>query len=111
RPKWKKQLPNHYVVAATPSPYPHSFELKVSLQTTDTGTVHMTKALLDCGATGLLVSSDFVAHNHLTTKALNRPIPVFNVDGSANEAGDISEVVEVLLQFHDHSERVTFTVT
>ena len=95
RPKWEKQLPSHYVVATTPSAL--SFKLEVSLQTTDTGAVHTTKALLDCGATDLFINPTFVARNHLTTKALSRPIPVHNVDGSPNEAGNISEVVDVLL--------------
>ena len=109
RPNWEKRLPNHYVVATTPSAL--SFKLKVSLQTTDTSAIHTTKALLDCGATDLFVNPDFVARNHLTTKTLSRPIPVYNVDGSPNEAGDILEVVDVLLRFRDHSERATFAVT
>ena len=58
-PNWEKRLPNHYVVAMTPSAL--SFKLEVSLQTTDTGAVHTTKVLLDCGATDLFVNPDFVA--------------------------------------------------
>ena len=59
RPNWEKRLPNHYVIATTPSAL--SFKLEVSLQTTDTGAVHTTKALLDCGATDLFVNPDFIA--------------------------------------------------
>jgi hypothetical protein len=73
------------------------FKLEVSLQTTDTGAVHMMKVLLDCGATNLFVNPDFVVQNHLATKMLSRPIPVYNVGGSLNEAGNILEVVDVLL--------------
>ena len=69
------------------------------MQTLDTGKILSTKALLDCGATDLFASSDFVARNHLTTKRLSRPIPVYNVDGSPNEAGSISEVWETVLQY------------
>jgi hypothetical protein len=73
--------------------------------------MHATTALLDSGATGLFVNADFVKQNRLTTKPLSRPIPVYNMDGSPNEAGSISEVVEVVLQYHNHSERATFAVT
>ena len=58
RPNWEKQLPNHYVIAMTPSTL--SFKLEVLLQTTDTGAVHTTKVLLDCDATDLFVNPDFV---------------------------------------------------
>ena len=94
-PKWEKQLPERYVVAANLDSRP--FELKVSIQTTDTGKMHTTTALLDSGATGLFMNADFVKRNRLTTKLLSRPIPVYNVDGSPNKAGSISEVVEVVL--------------
>jgi hypothetical protein len=36
---------------------------------------------------------------------------VYNVDWSPNEAGSITEVVDVVLRYHDHSERAVFTVT
>jgi hypothetical protein len=52
-----------------------------------------------------------VESHHLTTKLLSQPIPIFNVDGFSNEAGSISEVVKVVLQYCNHSEKATFTVT
>ena len=58
RPKWERRLPERYVMAATPSS--NSFELKVSIQTTDTGEIHATMALLNSGAMGLFVNTDFV---------------------------------------------------
>ena len=47
----------------------------------------------------------------LTTRALQRPVPVYNVDGTPNEAGSIKEVVDLVLRFKDHLERVLFAVT
>ena len=44
-------------------------------------------------------------------KQLSCPIPVYNVDGSPNKAGSISEVWETVLQYRDHSERAIFAVT
>jgi hypothetical protein len=42
---------------------------------------------------------------------LSRPIPVYNVEGLPNEAGSISEIVDLILRYRDHSEHATFTVT
>ena len=36
---------------------------------------------------------------------------MFNVDGTPNKAGSIQEVVDVVLRYQDHSERVQFAVT
>jgi hypothetical protein len=58
RARWEKRLPERYIVAANPSS--NSFELNISIQTTDTGEVHTTAALLDSGATGLFMNSGFV---------------------------------------------------
>ena len=81
------------------------------MQTTDTGNVHSTKGLLDCGASDMFMSSDFMKQKHLTTKPLTHPILVYNVDGTLNEAGSISKIVDVMLRYHDHYECVTFAVT
>jgi hypothetical protein len=58
-----------------------------------------TTTLLDSGATSQFIHSNFVEQHHLTTKLLSQHIPIFNVDGSPNEAGSISEVVEVVLWY------------
>jgi hypothetical protein len=107
--KWEKRLPECYIVAVNPSL--NSFELKIFIQTTDTGEVHTTAVLLDSGTTGLFMNSEFMKQKRLTTKPLSRLIPVYNVERSLNEADSISEVVEVVLQYQDHSERATFAVT
>ena len=108
-PKWECRLPEHYVLAATPSA--SLFKLKVEIQTTDTGDVHTVPALLDSRATGLFIDPDFVQRKHLATHPLLRAIPVYNVDGSPNEAGAIRKVVDVVLQYCDHMECAQFTVT
>ena len=87
------------------------FELKVEIQTTDTGGVHAVPALLDSGATGLFIDPDFIQRKHLATRPLSRAIPVYNVDGSPNEVGAIHEVVDVVLQYRDHMEHAQFMVT
>jgi hypothetical protein len=108
-PKWKQQLLKHYVIASSPSS--KLFELNVAMQTTDTGEVFASKALLGCGATDLFANSNFIRQNWLITRTLSCPIPVYNVDGTLNKAGSISEVWEAILQYQDHSKCATFAVT
>ena len=38
-------------------------------------------------------------------------IPVYNVDGTLNKAGSITEVVNLILKYNNHSKRTTFAVT
>jgi len=55
---WEKKLPRTYKIATTASA--KSLRLKVQLQTTDTGEIHGTEALLDCGADGEFLDTEFV---------------------------------------------------
>ena len=41
----------------------------------------------------------------------SEPIPVYNVDGTLNEAGSITEVVDLILRYRNHSEQTLFAVT
>ena len=42
---------------------------------------------------------------------LPRTIPVYNIDGTPNEAGSIKEEVNLICTFGNHSEHATFLVT
>ena len=53
----------------------------------DTSELHSVKALLDSGATRSFINWDFVCLKGINTQTLSHNIPVFNVDGSPNEAG------------------------
>ncbi|GLB44373.1 putative retrotransposable element tf2 155 kda protein type 1-like, partial [Lyophyllum shimeji] len=90
-PRWEKRLPRSFTLAATPSR--NSLILGVEVVTTDTQEILGLKALLDSGASGLFL--------HIR----------FNVDGTANAAGAITEVVDLVLRYNGHSERVVFAVT
>ena len=39
------------------------------------------------------------------------PIPVYNADGSFNQDGAITEVVDLRLTIQDHSEKITLAVS
>ncbi|KAG5719992.1 hypothetical protein E4T56_gene6909 [Termitomyces sp. T112] len=86
-PAWECRLPHHYVVASTPST--NSLKLQVEIETTDTQQIQSVVALLDSGATGLFLDTNYVQQHCLTTCPLSCPIPVYNVDGMLNEAGSI----------------------
>ena len=45
------------------------------------------------------------------TRLLSCPILVYNVDRSPNEASSITKVVNMVLQYWDHSEQAIFMVT
>jgi len=47
----------------------------------------------------------------INTQSISCPIPVYNVDSSSNEAGQISKVVDVVLRYKTHSERTLLTVS
>jgi hypothetical protein len=100
--RWEKRLPSKYIVASIPST--NSLEVEVQIQGTDIGAPISLSALLDCGATGIFMDTEWVCKNKITTRPLLRPIPVYNVDGSPNAAGEIKDVAEVTLHYKDHTE-------
>ncbi|GLB33339.1 putative retrotransposable element tf2 155 kda protein type 1-like [Lyophyllum shimeji] len=108
-PRWERRLPRSFTLAATPSR--NSLILGVEVVTTDTQEILGLKALLDSGASGLFLHIRFVRKHGITTRTLSRPIPVKNVDGTANAAGAITEVVDLVLRYNGHSECVVFAVT
>jgi len=83
----------------------------VEIGTTDTSELHSIEALLDCGATESLIDRDFVRSKGINTRTLSHNIPVFNVDGFPNEAGQISKVIEVVLCYKTYSERMLLAVS
>ena len=78
---------------------------------TDTQQTWSVVALLDSGATGLFLDTNYVKQHQLTTRPLSHPIPVYNIDGMLNEAGSIRSVVDLVLRYQTHSERAVFAVT
>jgi len=88
-----------------------SLLLPVEIGTMNTSELHSVKALLDYGATRSFINRDFVHSKEMNTWTLSCNIPVFNVDGSPNEAGQISEVVDVVLRYKTHSERMLLAVS
>ena len=64
----------------------------------DKGRTVETKALLDTGAGGKFIDQNFVLAKGIRTRKLEKPIMVYNVDGTKNKTGTITRYVDVNLQ-------------
>ena len=110
KPKWEKKLPKLFSISALDTRGTSLF-LPVEIGTTDMSKLHSVEALLDCRATGSLIDRDFVRSKGMNTRTLSHNILVFNVNGSPNEAGQISEVVNIVLCYKTHSKRMLLAVS
>jgi len=110
KPKWEKRLPKLLSIS-TLDARGTSLLLPVEIGTTDTSELHSVKALLDCRATESFINRDFVRSKGMNTRTLSRNISVFNVDGSPNEAEQITEVVDIVLHYKTHSKRMLLAVS
>jgi hypothetical protein len=88
-----------------------SLAVDVEIELTDTAVKRCTQALIDCGATGCFIDIEWAKLNHIPIRPLSKPIPVYNVDGTANDAGMITDIANVILCYENHSERTQLAVT
>jgi len=84
--------------------------VKIGLERIDMQEGIMVEALLDSGATGLVMSSEFARKQGFKLKKLNRPMYVRNVDGSLNKEGPIEHTVEVNIYYQEYRERTEIDV-
>ena len=105
----EKALPKSYIVVATEEK-PTSLRLKVEIKTMDTAEKKSVTAALDSSATGECINRDYAKSCQCNLIKLTQPIPVYNIDGSPNEAGLITEVVSLILHYKKHSEWTTFAI-
>ena len=68
------------------------------------------EALLDSGATGLVMSSKFAKKQGFKLKKLERLMWVRNMDGFFNKEGPIENTVEVNIYYQGHRERTEIDV-
>ena len=90
---------------------PKCIMLPIHLKTTDTMEESSMEAMVDTSATGDFIDQDFVTRAKLPTRKLSQPIPVYNVDGTPNKAGSIHEVVDVIITYNQHLERILLAIT
>jgi len=70
----------------------------------------ITEALLDSGATWLVISEEFARKHRFKKTKLKRPVYIRNVDSTLNYAGPIKDTVEVEIFFKGHKERMLIDV-
>ena len=78
--------------------------VKIRLERIDTQEGIIVEVLLDSGATGLVISSEFARKQGFKLKKLDRPMYVRNVDGLFNKEGPIEHTVEVNIYYQEHRE-------
>ena len=84
--------------------------VKIGLERIDTQEEITVEALLNSGATGLVMSSEFARKQGFKLKKLERLMNVRNVDGSLNKKGPIENTVEVNIYYQGHRERIEINV-
>jgi len=99
-PKWEKQVPRPLVIS-TLDAHGRALYLLVRVKTVDTSETCSVRALLDSGATGSFVDRDFIRTHQISTWKLSYPVHVFNMDGTPNEAREISEVANVVVRISE----------
>jgi len=110
RLQWERRLPLVPEIGATELRR-NSLHLRVEVESTENQQKYGIRTLVDSGATGVFIDREYVKSNQIPTRKLSTPIPVRNVDGTANMAGAITEVAELILRYNGHSERALFCVT
>jgi hypothetical protein len=83
----------------------------VEIESTDTTVKRCTQALIDCGATGCFIDIKWAKLNNIPTRPLTNPIPVYNVNGTTNDTGTITDIADMILRYEQHSERTQLAVT
>ena len=73
--------------------------MKISLERVDTQEGVTVEALLDSGAMGLVMSSEFARKQRFKLKKIERPIYIRNVDGTLNKEGPIENMVEINIYY------------
>ena len=84
--------------------------VKIGLERIDMQEGITVEALLDSGATELVMSFESAKKQGFKLKKLERPIQVRNVDGSFNRKGPIENTVEVNIYYKGYTERMEIDV-
>ena len=84
--------------------------VKIGLERADIQEGITVEVLLDSGATGLVMSSEFARKQGFKLKKIERPIYVRNVDNSFNKEKPIKHTVEVNIYYQEHRERMEIDV-
>jgi hypothetical protein len=88
-----------------------SLMAKVEIESTDTAVRRRTQVLIDCSATGCFIDIEWVKLINVPTHPLTKPILIYNIDSTTNDASAITDIADVILRYENHSERTQLAVT
>jgi hypothetical protein len=88
-----------------------SLAVDVEIESTDTAVKQYMQALIDCGTTGCFIDIEWAKLNNVPIRPLSKPIPVYDVDGTANNAGMITDIADTILDYENHLECTQLAVT
>jgi hypothetical protein len=74
-----------------------SLTVDVEIESMDTAVRRCMQALIDCGTTGCFIDIEWAKLNNIPTRPLTNPIPVYNVNGTTNDASMITNITDVVL--------------
>jgi hypothetical protein len=85
-----------------------SLMVDVEIESTDTasGALRPSSTVVLC-----FIDIKWVKLNNIPTHPLTKPIPVYNFNGTENDAGTITNIADVILHYEHHSERTQLAVT
>ena len=69
------------------------------------------EGFLDCGATGKFIDQHYAKSKGLKMEQMDKPIKVYNVDGTANKRGMIRQYVDLNIEIHGKICNERFLVT
>jgi len=84
--------------------------VKIGLERIDMQEGIMVEALLDSGATGLMISLEFARKQRFKLKKLEKPMYVRNMDGLLNKKRPIEYTMEVNIYYQGYRERTEIDV-
>jgi len=84
--------------------------VKIGLERIDMQEGIIVEVLLDSGATGLVMSSEFAKKQGFKLKKLEKPMNMRNVDRLLNKEGPIEHTVEVNIYLKGYRERIEIDV-
>jgi hypothetical protein len=88
-----------------------SLAVEVEIESMDTAVRRRTQALIDCGATCCFIDIEWAKLNNVPMCPLTKPIPIYNLDGTANDAGAITDIANIILRYENHLECTQLAVT
>ena len=79
--------------------------LPLKITSEKTVEIKTVKVLLDSGASGKFIDQNFVKNMKIEQQDLEKPIKVYNVDGTLNKQGTIRKYVNLNLEIHGQKRK------